>query len=133
MLLRGADIDWERLADRARARRAALPLAAALAYLHQLLGAEVPQSALDALRAIPVTQAERNAYQAESSAPRGPWPAGAIRTAWARYQLFSESTGAPGGARRAIGFPAYLKAWHGGPREVKHRMRQYNRGSRSHL
>jgi hypothetical protein len=128
MLLRGADIDWERLAYRARARRASLPLAAALAYLRQLLGVGIPLSALDALRAIPVTQAELNAYQAESSAPRGPWPAGAIRTAWARYQLYSESTGAPGGPRRAIGFPAYLKAWYGG---AKQRVRPYNQGSRS--
>jgi hypothetical protein len=114
MLLR-EDIDWDRLAARARAGRASLPLAAGLAYLQQLLGTEAPAPALDALRAIPATPAERNAFLAEISAPRGPRPIRALRTAWARYQLHAESRGAPGGLRRAAGFPAFVRAWYGAP------------------
>jgi hypothetical protein len=62
-------LDWDRLVAMAERGRLSLPLGEALAYLVAELGAPVPASAIDELRAIPVSGSERRAHEAIAQAP----------------------------------------------------------------
>lgn len=85
-ILRGRDVDWERLIDRARARRLTTALAFALRHLQTGYGAEVPADAIGRLGRIRAPLFERAAHRALMRRPN------TVRfglAAWDRYRRFS--------------------------------------------
>jgi hypothetical protein len=55
----GTTIDWDRFVQQVRSRRLVAPVREALEYLSARMGAEIPSSALDALRQVSVPYRER--------------------------------------------------------------------------
>ena len=62
MILRGAEIDFGRLAETARTRGQTVRLREVLAYLGEFRGVEIPAETLAALDSAPVSARERLAY-----------------------------------------------------------------------
>ena len=79
MILRSAsqELDWERLLRHAHRLRYVLPMREALAYLHDIFGAQVPATALTRIHTVPVRAAERIAERARTRPSKlwGPWVA----------------------------------------------------------
>jgi hypothetical protein len=97
----GEVLEWDRLVAEAERRHLTVAAAAALAYLREEFGAEVPASALARLRAAPVSRHERAAFRA---AARPDSPLRTLRMAWDRYRRLRElETGAPR-PRSFVGF-----------------------------
>jgi hypothetical protein len=84
-VIRTADpeIDWDRLVERARARRVTIPLTAALEHLSDEFAVEVPEPALSQLRDTPTATRDRLAHRvAMNPPPRGR----RYVAAWVRYR-----------------------------------------------
>jgi hypothetical protein len=97
----GERLDWDRLAAEAERRRLTVATAAALAYLGEEFGAEVPDDLLGQLRAASTSRHERAAFRA---ACRPDSPLRTLRMAWDRYRRLRDlDTGAP----RPDGFPGF--------------------------
>jgi hypothetical protein len=97
----GEQLDWGRLAAEAERRRLTVATAAALAYLREEFGAEVPDAVLRQLQAAPTSRHERAAFRA---AGRPDSPLRTLRMAWDRYRRLRDlDTGAP----RPDGFPGF--------------------------
>ncbi len=104
-VIRGAPrLDWERLVETARARRAVLAAHAGLAWLDGAFPDSVPPAALDALAALPASRLERADY---ALGVRPPDLRGIVRRVLVDYAFL-----APGDTpalRRVAGFPAFLR------------------------
>lgn len=85
-VIHSAPLDWERLVDRATARRASTCLSDALRFLRLRLGAPVPPAVIDRLAAVPSPWFERAGYRA-AIGPAGPMRS--LRIAWDRYRRLS--------------------------------------------
>lgn len=103
----GPELDWERLVAEARRRRLTVAAAAALAYLSEEFGADVPDATLTGLRAAPASRHERAAFRA---AGRPDSPLRTLRMAWDRYRRLRDlDTGAP----RPAGFLDFARRFWG--------------------
>jgi Uncharacterised nucleotidyltransferase len=103
----GEQLDWGRLVAEAERRRLTVATSAALAYLREEFGAEVPGAALRQLRAAPTSRHERAAFRA---AGRPDSPLRTLRMAWDRYRRLRDlDTGAP----RPDGFPDFARRFWG--------------------
>lgn len=99
----GDGMDWARVLHHAERGRLGLQLAEALGFLSDALGAAIPASVLRAVRALPAGPAERIELWARMRPPalgRG------LLLHWFDYRRRLPDTGA---ARRALGFPVYLR------------------------
>jgi len=116
MILRtdAGEFDWNRLFAQMQRFRFVLPMREALNYLHDLLGAQIPQTALTRVRTVPVPLAERIAEQARTRPSKrwGPWLALAVR-----YLEYSSTLPPNAGLlRRLAGLPSFLgRRWGSAP------------------
>ncbi len=125
----GEQLDWNRLTAEAERRRLTVATAAALAYLREEFGAEIPDAVLGQLRAAPASRHERAAFRA---ACRPDSPLRTLRMAWDRYRRLRDlDTGAP----RPDGFPGFAcrfwgvdSAWQLPPHAVRAFSRRRERG-----
>jgi len=125
----GEQLDWSRLAAEAERRRLTVATAAALTYLRQEFGAEVPDAVLRQLQAAPASRHERAAFRA---AGRPDSPLRTLRMAWDRYRRLRDlDTGAP----RPDGFPSFAcrfwgvdSVWQLPPHAVRALSRRRERG-----
>jgi hypothetical protein len=84
-----AELDWDRMVDRARVLHLGLALREALGLLTQALEVTVPPSALRALDALPASWTERLEHRNDTGPPRSD---GVRALAIDRYQHFHQST-----------------------------------------
>jgi Uncharacterised nucleotidyltransferase len=104
MILRSAEVDWDRFTAMAEEWRAALRLREALGYLVELLGAPVPAEVLERLERFPVTRRDVIAHTVSGSGGR---VLGELPRTLAGYIRSSN-----GPVRSALGLPGYLRdAW----------------------
>jgi putative nucleotidyltransferase-like protein len=85
-VLRSSQLDWDRLVERAQARRLSVTVGHALAWLRESLSAEIPAWVLQSLRAAPRLRFERALHEVYVRPP--------TRLAWAlmsfdRYRRFA--------------------------------------------
>lgn len=102
----GADLDWERLGEMARAARRTVPLAAALTVLRDKVGAPVPREVIADLRRDGGSRWERRAHMAMARPPSAYRYAGMGWLLWRDHREYLR--GLPASAGR-IGFLEYLK------------------------
>jgi hypothetical protein len=125
----GEQLDWGRLAAEAERRRLTVAISAALAYLREEFGVEVPDTVLGQLKAAPTSRHERAAFRA---AGRPDSPLRTLRMAWDRYRRLRDlDTGAP----RPDGFPGFAcrfwgvdSIWQLPPHAVRALSRRRERG-----
>ena len=92
----GADVDWGRLVERARAHTLTLPLGDAVGYLRTALGAPVPMEVVRQLRDTPRSVLERAGHRAWAAPPTR------FRASWLaleRYRRLRALPARPIGAR----------------------------------
>jgi hypothetical protein len=106
-LIRGGDIEWERIAECGRWPGAALPLRTALEYLRTALELPVPEELLHALMAVPVSAADKWVFRTYAGPEGLGWNALSI---WFRHARFSRAQ--PAGLLRLLWeFPPFLAAY----------------------
>src|SRR4051812_42611746 len=129
----GEQLDWQRLVAEAERRQLTVATAAALTYLREEFGAEIPDAVLRQLQAAPTSRHERAAFRA---AGRPDSPLRTLRMAWDRYRRLRDlDTGAP----RPDGFTGFAcrfwgvdSVWQLPPRAVRALSRRRQRdGARS--
>lgn len=111
-------IDWERLVDRARARRVLPWVREGIAYVHERLGVAVPGATLDALARAPTLRADRVAYRLTMRPPSLPRT---LRLAWHTHRRHlaldvpgPRATGYVNWLQRASGYERRRELfWHG--------------------
>ena len=99
-------VDWDLLLDRAAACGLVLPLAEALGYVRERLDAPVPGAALDRLRGLPVTTADRLNYRLAASPPG---ERGLALGSWLYYQKWRRSVRRRGFIRTLALAPRFLR------------------------
>lgn len=103
-----AEIDWEALQERARARRLSLPLRDTLTYLADTMRVPVPPGTLAALAAMPTTRAERRAYAAWSAPTMRHSP---LLTLLLRYDAYRQWAREDGQQEQGQTPLHYLQCW----------------------
>jgi hypothetical protein len=103
----GGDLDWARLAAEAKRRRLTVACEAALSYLRDEFVLAVPQTALEQLRAAPVSHHERAAFRA---ACRPDSPLRTMQMAWDRYRRLRDLDT---GAAKPAGFVSFARRFWG--------------------
>lgn len=68
-IIRTRDVDWNLFVREADARRVTYPAGEALAYVAEVFGAEVPMTAIEALRARRVSRRQRRLYAPRPASP----------------------------------------------------------------
>jgi hypothetical protein len=106
VLRSAADMDWDRLVERARARSLTLPLGEGLAYLRSAFGSPIPDTVMRSLKATPRGVAERAGHRAWTMAP-----ATRRRTGWLVWERYRRQRTLPPGPTRRRSFRAYLRCW----------------------
>ena len=81
----GATLDWERLVERAAARRVSTYVCAGLRYLRESFQAPVPLETIERLAALPKPRFEQIGYRARTSRPG---PLRVLSVGWDRYRRF---------------------------------------------
>jgi hypothetical protein len=79
----GAGVDWDRLVGLAEQCRLVAPVSAAVAYLHRQFPGVVPEPVVEAVGSLPVTRAERRAFD---DVTRAHWVLGSGRHMWRQYR-----------------------------------------------
>jgi hypothetical protein len=109
VILRSAEVDWERLVEVAERQRLAVTLREMLGYVREVFDAPVPEDALVALRALGAPRRERRLHRA---AMRPASPARSVRVFWDRYRRLALYEGR---RLRPLGFPRYMRRASGFP------------------
>jgi len=104
------DIDWERIISQAKSRRLILPVKNGLTYLHDFLGAPIPDHVLNEIRKTPVSPFEYQEFHFKSNS--GKLFEGLVGT-WFRYRRVENRKSFTG---RLWGFLKFLNYY----MEVKH-------------
>ena len=95
----GPRIEWARLIQQAEKRRLVVPVREALSFLGCVLGADIPQNAIDELGRIPVAPGERLEHFLKF---RGQKFLGRLPLWWFSWRRLNKSG-------KGIGFPRYLQ------------------------
>ncbi len=103
-------LEWDRLCRLARRARLTPPLADALGFLRDELGAPIPADAVRALAATEVTRTERRAHEALAQPPSARRSAAMLWWFWERYGAEQELASK---RRDPIGFMRYLQGFWG--------------------
>jgi hypothetical protein len=108
----GDDLDWSQLAQSAEARGQTATAAVLLEYLNREFHCGVPATALERLKAVPVSAAQRRRASLSMNSPGVSAGLAELTLLYQRYRSLRRAGGAvPGGG----GFPGYLRHILGAP------------------